>query len=60
MLAYVTVARNYSEIALSEYLYQFVSSVEVIGAILVTNGTCFVDGTSLAVNISTRVPSSKG
>ena len=60
MLAHLTAVRNYSIIALSEYLYQFVSSVEVIGAILVTNGTCFLDDTSIAMNVSTRIPSSIG
>ena len=60
MLAHLTAVRNYSITALSEYLYQFVSSVEVIGAILVTNGTCFLDDTSIAMNVSTRIPSSKG
>ena len=60
MLTYLMVAENYSTVALSEYVDQFVSSVEVIGAVLVANGICSLDDTSIAMNISTRIPSLEG
>ena len=40
MLAHLMVIGNYSRVAMSEYVNQFMSSVEVIGAALVSNGTC--------------------
>ena len=58
MLAYLMVAENYSTVALSEYADQLVSSVEVIGAVLVMNGICSLNEISIAMNISTRIPSS--
>ena len=60
MLAHLTVTENYSRVALSEYMDQFVSSVEVIGAVLVTDGNCSLDEASVAMNISTRVSMSEG
>ena len=60
LLAKLTVAENYSRIALSEYVHQFSSSVEVIGAVLVTNGSCSLRDTSIATNISTRESQSEG
>ena len=56
-LAYLMVAENYSTVSLSEYADQLVSSVEVIGAVLVTNGICTLNEMSIAMNISTRIPS---
>ena len=58
MLAHLMIAENYSRIVLSEYKNQFVSSVEVIGAVLVANGSCSLNETLITMNISTRVPSS--
>lgn len=58
LIASLTVAGNYSSIELSEYMNQFSSSIEVIGAILVTIGKCSINGTSIAANISTRVSQS--
>ena len=60
MLAHLMVAENYSRIVLSEYTNQFMSSVEVVGAVIITNGTCYLDEASIPMNISTRVPSPEG
>lgn len=60
MLAHLMVAENYSRIVLSEYMNQFISSVEVVGAVIITNGTCSLDEASITMNISTRVPSPEG
>ena len=60
MLAHLMVVGNYSSIVKSEYVDQFVSSVEVIGAALVTNGSCSLDELSIEMNVSTRIPLSKG
>ena len=57
-LAHLMVAENYSTVALSEYADQLVSSVEVVGAVLVTNGICALNEVSIAMNLSTRIPSS--
>lgn len=59
MLAHLIVVENYSRTVMSEYVNQFVSSVEVIGAALVTNGNCSLDEPSIEMNVSIRVPSSK-
>ena len=61
MLAHLMIAENYSRlIALSEYVNELVSSIEVIGAVIVANGTCSLEGSSIAMNISTRVPTLEG
>ena len=60
MLAHLMIAENYSRIALSEYVNELVSSIEVIGAVIVAKGTCSLEGASIAMNISTRVPTLEG
>ena len=60
MLAHLTIAENYSSIALSEYTNQFVSSVEVIGAVVVAYGNCSLNDTSITMNTSIRMPSLEG
>ena len=60
LLARLTVDASYSSIALSEYTSQLKSSVETIGAILVTNGGCTLINTSIAANISIRTNQSEG
>ena len=57
-LAHLVVAENYSTVALSEYVDQLASSIEVVGAVLVTNGICALNEISIVMNISTRIPSS--
>ena len=54
--------RNYSTVTvtMSEYVNQFVSSVEAIGAALISNGNCSLDESSIEINVSIRTPSSKG
>ena len=53
MLARVTEG-SISSIALSEYTSQLTSSVKVIGAVLVTNGSCTLLENTIATNVSTR------
>ena len=59
-LAYLQVSGNYSSVVLSEYVPQLSSSVEVIGAVIVTNGTCYLEEPSIEMNVSTREPKSLG
>ena len=60
LLARLTVDESYSSVVLSEYTSQLTSSVETIGAILVSDGDCTLIGTAIAANISTRSPQSEG
>ena len=60
LLARLTVDESYSNIELSEYTSQLTSSVETIGAVLVTNGDCTLNDTTVAANISIRTNQSEG
>ena len=53
-LAYLTVADSYSNIELSKYMSEFPSSVEITGAVLISNGSCSLDENSIKMNISIR------
>ena len=59
-LAYLTIADNYSNIELSEYTSQFPSSLEIAGAILISNGSCYIDENSIKINTSTRADKFEG
>ena len=59
-LAHLQVSGNYSSVVLSEYVPQLSFSVEVIGAVIVTNGTCYLEEASIEMNISTREPKPLG
>ena len=59
-IAHLTVADDYSSFELSNYMMQLKSSVEVIGAVLVSDGSCSLDQTWIAMNISTRATLTEG
>ena len=60
LLARLEVSENYSSAVVSDYVYQFSSSVEIVGAVLVSNGTCYLNQPFIAMNISTREPKQIG
>lgn len=60
MLARLSIADNYTDVTLYEYTNQFASSVQTDGAILVSNGSCYLNESFIAMNISTRISQSEG
>ena len=56
LLSRLTLDESY---ALNEYRGQLISSMEAVGAILVTNGVCSLLKTSIAANISIRTNQSE-
>ena len=59
-IAHLTVADDYSSFELSDYMIQLKSSVEVIGAVLVSDGSCSLDQNTIAMNISIRATLAEG
>lgn len=59
-LAYLSVSDNNSNIELSEYISQFPSSVEIAGAVLISDGSCSLDENSIRMNISIKEAKSEG